>query len=277
MSETSGGQQLTNQSGTAVVDEAQEKENLKKAEVLPPQYWPQVDHLVTEDDTPVDNIFSERQQRLLVETLYISGQKITQERPFVALANVGLFYGIYEPPLVPDVLLSFDVSLPEEVWQKRHRSYFVWEYGKPPELVVEIVSNIKGEEAERKLHTYARIGIAFYVIFDPENYLKQGVLRVYQLSGSVYKLSAPDCLTSISLGLTLWHGEYEGFKGTWLRWCDCQGNLLLTGFELNEKERMRTEKAQQQAEKERTRAEQAELKNKRLIAQLQKLGIKPEE
>ena len=228
-----------------------------------------------------------------------------RDRPFVALANVGLFYGIYEPPLVPDVLLSFDVSLPEEVWQKRHRSYFVWEYGKPPELVVEIVSNIKGEEAERKLHTYARIGIAFYVIFDPENYLKQGVLRVYQLSGSVYKLSAPECLTSISLGLTLWHGEYEGLKGTWLRWCDCQGNLLLTGFELNEKERMRTEKAQQQAEKERkkaeqaqqqaekerkkakqveqqaekerTRAEQAELKNKRLIAQLQKLGIKPEE
>ena len=29
-------------------------------------------HIVTEDDTPVDNLFSERQMRLLVESLYVS-------------------------------------------------------------------------------------------------------------------------------------------------------------------------------------------------------------
>jgi len=36
---------------------------------LPPELWPEVEHLVTEDDTPVDNIFSEKQQRLLTESL----------------------------------------------------------------------------------------------------------------------------------------------------------------------------------------------------------------
>jgi len=29
-------------------------------ELLPPEFWPNVDDLVTEDDTPVDNIFSEK-------------------------------------------------------------------------------------------------------------------------------------------------------------------------------------------------------------------------
>jgi hypothetical protein len=30
---------------------------------------PNVEHLLTEDDTPVDNIFSEKQQRLPIDTL----------------------------------------------------------------------------------------------------------------------------------------------------------------------------------------------------------------
>jgi hypothetical protein len=47
------------------------------------------DDLVTEDDEPVDNIFSEKQQRLLTESLY-NGWK--PEQSFLTLANVGLFY-----------------------------------------------------------------------------------------------------------------------------------------------------------------------------------------
>jgi hypothetical protein len=70
---------------------------------------------VTEDDTRVDNIFSERQQRLLTEPLYATAQFPGGERSFVALANVGLFYALRQPPLVPDMLLSLNVRLPEEV------------------------------------------------------------------------------------------------------------------------------------------------------------------
>ncbi|MCU0391602.1 MAG: hypothetical protein MUE81_10835, partial [Thermoflexibacter sp.] len=53
---------------------------------------PNVEHLVTEDDTPVDNIFSEKQQRLLVDTLF--SENPFGERPFIASANVGIYYGI---------------------------------------------------------------------------------------------------------------------------------------------------------------------------------------
>ena len=40
-----------------------------------------------------------------------------------------------------------------------HRSYFVQEHGKPPDVVVEIVSNRRGCEDSNKLEGYARIRV----------------------------------------------------------------------------------------------------------------------
>jgi hypothetical protein len=77
---------------------------------------PDISHLVTEDDTAVDNLVSEKQQRLLVECLYSSFET---ETPFLATANVGLFYGLKQPPLVPDVMLSLDVEIAED-WEKKN-------------------------------------------------------------------------------------------------------------------------------------------------------------
>src|SRR5438876_4869225 len=130
---------------------------------LPPELWPKVDHLVTEDGTPVASIFPEKQRRLLCEALYASWKR---PGPFLAMANVGLFYGIRLPPLVPDVLVSLDVEPPKEPWPNTSRSYFCWEHGKPPELVVEIVSNKQGDELGGKLKTYATIGVAYYVVYN---------------------------------------------------------------------------------------------------------------
>ena len=112
------------------------------SETLPPGIRPNVDHLSTEDDTPVHNIFSEKQQRLLTEALYASWKP---EVPFLVMANVGLFHGINLPPFVPDVLLSLNVEAPANLFPKSNRSYFVWEYGKPPNVVVEVVSNREGK------------------------------------------------------------------------------------------------------------------------------------
>ena len=124
-------------------------------DAYPEDIWPDVDDLVTEDDTPVDNIFSEKQQRLLTEPLYSDGL----DRPFAAMANVGLFYQTHQPPLVPDMLLSLGVAIPADVWSKSHRAYFVWEFGKPPEVVIEVVSNREGHELGSKLVDYAAIGV----------------------------------------------------------------------------------------------------------------------
>ena len=220
-----------------------------------------VDNLVTEDDTPVDNLFSEKQQRLLTEPLYsswtppASAEQPTTPRPFIAAANVGIFASIHEPPLVPDVFLSLDVRVAENYYEKRHRSYFFWEFGKAPEVVIEIVSNTKGNEAGSKLRDYARIGILYYVVYDPTKQLSAQVLQVYELQVGHYQPRTDQYFPHVGLGVTLWTGSYEGQTDTWLRWCDVQGQVIPTG-----------------AERAAREAERAE----RLAAQLRALGVDPE-
>jgi hypothetical protein len=248
------------------------------------------ENVITEDDEPVDNIFSEKQQRLLTESLYNAWQGPSRDRSFIALANVGLFYSPQKSPLVPDVLVSLDVELPDDIWKKAHRSYFISKYGKPPEVVIEVVSNRKGKEDEEKLQEYALAGVRYYVIFDPKKQLKKSSLRFYELRHGVYVKRKEHWLAGAQLGLTLWKGTYENRTETWLRWCDKAGQLMLTGQEATAKERQRAEQEQQRAEQERQRAEQeqqraeqeqqrAEQERQRaekLAAQLRALGIEPD-
>jgi Uma2 family endonuclease len=245
---------------------------------LPAELHPKVDHLVTEDDTPVDNIFSEKQQRLLVEPLYSCWQGPGQNRSFIALSNVGLFFGIRQPPFVPDMLLSLDVRLPADLWPKSHRSYFVWEFGKPPDVVVEVVSNREGGEDSDKWVGYARIGVHYYVIYDPEKRLGENVLQAFQLEGMAYRpLDEPIGLPGVELGLRLWQGVYEDHENTWLRWADAEGQLIPTGAEQSHQQRQRAEQEQQRADQEQQRAEQQQQRADRLAEQLRRLGAEPEE
>ena len=265
---------------------------------LPPECLPDYDLIVTEDDTPVENIFSERQAQLLSDPLHASWSGPGPGRSFQCMANVGLFFAVKQPPLVPDFLLSLDVKMPDDVWPKENRSYFIWNYGKAPDLVIEIVSNTEGGEADVKRQKYAQIGISYYVIFDPLNQLKGGVLQVFALRGRIYEPIAPDFLPDIGLGLTLWKGHYAEMRGEWLRWCDRSGRLLLTGNELSIQERQRADQEQQhaiherqradqerqraiqerqRADQEQQRADQERQRAERLAAQLQALGIKPAE
>jgi Uma2 family endonuclease len=118
---------------------------------------PDIQGLITEDDTPVDNLPSEKQQRLLTEPLYSAWAGPGAGRLFLAAANVGIFYQARHPAIVPDMFLRLDVQVADDWWQREHRSYFLWDFGKPPELVLEIVSNTVGEEDGQKKHTYAQI------------------------------------------------------------------------------------------------------------------------
>jgi len=195
-----------------------------------------VDHLVTEDDTPVDNVYSEKQQRLLTEPLYSSPAWAGEGRRFIALANVGLFYAVRRPPYVPDMLLSLDVELPADLWPKSHRSYFVWEYGKPPDAIIEVVSNDEGGEDDEKLAGYAKVGVRYYVIYDPQQMLSSQTLRGFELRGSGYRpLDEPFWLPGVELGLGLWQGRYEDHEDMWLRWIDAKGKPILTGAERAER------------------------------------------
>ncbi|TVP62667.1 MAG: Uma2 family endonuclease [Leptolyngbya sp. LCM1.Bin17] len=223
---------------------------------------PDVEHLVIEDETPVDNFLSAKLQRLLVEILYSSWPSLGMTRPFVADADIGIFASVNQPPIVPDVFVALDVEAPQDFRQKRNRTYLVWEFGKSPDVVVEIVSNREGNELGRKLGDYERLGVSYYLVFDPLQQLGDELLQVFGLHEGQYVPLAEPWLEQVGLGLTLWEGEFEGVTTTWLRWCDRHGKLLPTGAE--------------RAEQERLRADQAEAKAARLQARLQALGIELE-
>ena len=234
-----------------------------------------VENLVTEDDEPVDNLLSAKQQRLLVEPLYSSWTPPPAEgasdarRIFLADANVGLFISPYKPPLVPDMFLSLDVKPHKDWHDKQHRSYFFWQFGKPPEVAVEIVSNRKGHELGTKLHDYAQFGIGHYIVYDPFHRLSEQTLYTFKLDGERYKESKIEDLASVGLSLMLWTGEFEMETGEWLRWCDAHGNLIPTGAERARREAERADREAQRADRETQRAE-------KMAAKLRDMGVDPE-
>lgn len=201
---------------------------------LPQPLPPDISALVIEDDQPVDSLYSEKLQRLLTNALYAS---FKPGIPFLVTANVGLFYALKTNPLVPDVMLSLGVSAPVNFERREDRTYFVWEMGKPPEVAIEIVSNRKGHELGSKLTAYAHAGVSYYVVYDPLQQLKEldgSRLAIFERQGSQFVPYDFTWMPDVGLGLTLWQGSYEGVTVEWLRWCDQEGRILLTGEERSE-------------------------------------------
>ena len=244
-----------------------------------------VSHIITEDDTPVDNPFSEKQMRLLTEPLYSNWNPGV---PFVAMANVGLFFALNSPPLVPDTLVALDVAQPDDLLPKENRAYFTWLYGKVPDIVVEIVSNRAGDELTRKMKSYAHMGVPYYVVYDPEGHIQTPALQCFWLDPAVqstrriYRRMSDACLAGASLGLVEWKGLYEGKDAPWIRWVDEKGLMIPTGAEQAAKERLRADaerriasEERRIADEERNHAENERRKSELLAAKLRELGFDP--
>ncbi len=268
--------------------------------------------LVTEDDEPVDNPLSEKHQRLSTRPLHASWTGPGPGRPFLAMANVGMYETPKSSPIVPDMFLSLDVDLPSDIRKKGNRAYTFWRYGKAPELVMEIVSPTKGSELDKKKDLYERLGILHYVVFDPWLLLrKQQMVWVFTMDSisKRYKEQQQQgnvwWFPTINLGLTLWKGTFERMHATWLRWCYANRQVVPTGEERAQQEaearkreadaRKRADaRAKREAERAKLADERARLADedrkqaderakqeseraKRLADQLRALGIDPEE
>lgn len=214
------------------------------AAALDSELVPNIDKLVIDNDEPVASQFVEKQQRLLTEPLYDSWSG--SGRSFKVFANVGLFYALRQPPVVPDVMLALDVPASADLSKKENRSYFMWIMEKRPEVIIEIVSDRRGGEESDKKARYAQIGVPYYAVFDPERHLSQDVLRIYRLQAARYQDLEGVWLEDAGLGLTMWEGEFEAHKGRWLRWCDRNGHVIPTGRERAEAERQRAERLAEQ-------------------------------
>ncbi|MDY6806890.1 MAG: Uma2 family endonuclease [Cyanobacteriota bacterium] len=193
--------------------------------------YPDTSNMILEDDEPLDSFINEKQQRLLT-TVFYSGAELPIQKPFVAAANVGLFATPAKAGIAPDAFLSLGIHAGEDWWQRKVRSYLFWEFGKPPDIVIEVISPTPGNELGSKLTDYADLRIPYYVVYDPLKKVGENTLRVFELRGRSYvpksNYQFPDC----NIGLTLWTGTFEDINGTWLRWCYPDGKVIPTGDEL---------------------------------------------
>ena len=202
------------------------------------------------------------------------------ERVFVA-SDLNLYYdpqntGWYKRP---DWFAVVGVSRLYQ-GQDLRLSYVLWQEGKRPMVVIELISpGTQNEDLGRresqgkqpgKWQVYEQIlGVPYYITFNRYN---NDELQAFQLVGSRYhsmelakdRVWMPD----LKLGLGLCRGEYRGKERQWLRWYDAQGNWIPTETE-------RIQQAEQRAEQAEQRAEQAEQRAEELVQRLRELGIEP--
>ncbi|MDY6806891.1 MAG: Uma2 family endonuclease [Cyanobacteriota bacterium] len=193
--------------------------------------YPDTSNMILEDDEPLDSFINEKQQRLLT-TVFYSGAELPIQKPFVAAANVGLFATPAKAGIAPDAFLSLGIHAGEDWWQRKVRSYLFWEFGKPPDIVIEVISPTPGNELGSKLTDYADLRIPYYVVCDPLKKVGENTLRVFELRGRSYVPKSNSKFPDCNIGLTLWTGTFEDINATWLRWCYPDGKVIPTGDEL---------------------------------------------
>jgi Uma2 family endonuclease len=237
-----------------------------------PRYLPTADELPCSDDTPVDNELQEIIPSLLKSILQILW---AERMDWFFGIDMGIYTHPEQPPIVPDGFLSLNV---ERFYDEELRpSYTLWEEKVPPVFVLEVVSTTPGGEYTTKLDEYTRMGVLYYVIYNPKRRRKPR-LEMYKLVNGLYELqhSNPLWMPEIGLGIGSDRANYGGLVREWLYWYDEHNRRYPTPYEQIELEReqvrlerQQTELANQKAEAERQRAE-------RLAAKLRDLGIEPD-
>jgi Uma2 family endonuclease len=234
------------------------------------------------EESGLPDVFHDLQPQLLSQTLRLVDYGSDN---YCDASDLNLYYDP-EHPLWhkrPDWMLSVGVP-----WlyggQDLRLSYVTWQEGKGPEVVVEFLS--PGTERE-DLGRFFRPGDALSAVQPPltsppgklevyERYLQvphyivysrySQTLRYFKLVAGRYQEQplAPQppliWLPDLQLGLGIWSGEFQRTPGQWLRWCDQDGDWLLT-----------------ETEQERQAKEQEQRRANRLAARLRELGIDPEQ
>ena len=209
---------------------------------------PSTEELPCSDDIPVDN----EEQNLRPNILLFLITSIWANRSDWFF---GVDMGVYHTtgphikvPVVPDAFLSLGVE--RKKGGKSRRSYAVWEEnGVVPILTLEMVSHSPGGEYEEKIEIYRKLGVLYYVIYNPEFWQRDRhqPLEIYKLVEGEYQLQIgePYWMTEIGLGIGRHRGEIGSIEQEFLCWYDQQNNRYLRPEERAQQERQRAEKLAQ--------------------------------
>jgi Uma2 family endonuclease len=213
------------------------------------EYLPTSDELLSSDDIPVDN----EDQNFVPNILLFLLEYLWKNREDWFF---GVDMGIYHTtglnprvPVVPDGFLSLGVERRKGGGSRN--SYVVWEeQGVAPMLTLEVVSQTAGGEYEEKLATYAKLGVKYYVIYNPRFWRRDGhlPLEVYKLADGFYQLQIgePFWMPEIGLGIGRCMLPSDPLEREILSWFDEKGNRHLSA---EEQERYRAEQEQKQRER----------------------------
>ncbi|MEL7144625.1 MAG: Uma2 family endonuclease [Cyanobacteria bacterium J06631_9] len=233
------------------------------------QLLPSTEDLPCSDDTPVDN----EDQNLLPNLLLILLNHLWSDRmDWYFGADMAIYHttGVsHLVPVVPDGFLSLGVERKKD--GKSRKSYAVWEEQDiVPIMTLEMVSHKPGGEYDRKIETYAKLGVLYYVIYNPEFWQRDRhqPFEVYKLVSGTYQLQIgePYWMPEVGLGIGRAQKEFGGLPQEMLTWYDENGKPHLS----------EAEKAQQEAEKAQQEAEKATQKQAQLEAFLKSQGFDPD-
>ncbi|BDI19596.1 hypothetical protein ANSO36C_53980 [Nostoc cf. commune SO-36] len=199
---------------------------------------PSTEELACSDDIPVDN----EDQNFLPNILLFLLTSIWATRTDWFF---GVDMAIYHTtganarvPIVPDGFLSLGVD--RKKGGKSRRSYAVWEENEVvPIVTLEMVSHSPGTEYDEKLEIYRKLGVLYYIIYNPEYWQRDRhqPFEIYKLVDKNYQLQIgePYWMPEVGLGIGRHQGVIGGIGQEFLSWYDEQGNRYLTAEEKAEK------------------------------------------
>ena len=164
------------------------------------------------DDKPVDN----EDQNLLPNLLLLLLNSLWAKRmDWFFGVDMAVYYDVDRPrvPIVPDAFLSLGVARKKD--GESRLSYSVWNDGAVPTMALEMVSHKLGGEYEEKPAIYQKMGVLYYVVYNPKYYQrdKHEPFEVYRLESGQYRLqeSEPYWMPEVGLGI----GRHQG-RGGWI-------------------------------------------------------------
>lgn len=233
---------------------------------------PSTEDLPCSDDTPVDN----EDQNLLPNLLLLSLASLWSTRmDWFFAVDMAVYHttGISpKVPVVPDAFLSLGVE--RKKGGKSRKSYAVWEEsGTVPTFVLEMVSHRYNDEYGEKMELYARLGVMYYVVYNPEYWQRHlhQPFEVYKLEKDSYQLQIgePYLMSEVGIGIGRGQQVVGGIEQEVLLWHDAKGKAYPLSEQIIAELQTSIKAERQRAEAERQRAD-------RLAAYLQSQGIDPD-
>ena len=255
-------------------------------------HLPTSEELPCSDETPVDNELQNLIPNLLLNILAFLWQ---ERQDWFFGVDMGIYYQQEAESedyklIIPDGFLS--IGVPKRSRKNGRLSYVLWEEKVSPILVIEVVSKSYNDEYEEKLERYEKLGILYYLIYNPNHWRrdKHQPLELYRLEEGEYVLQTgePYWLPEIGLGIGRGQSNYVAWEREWLLWYDQNGEAYPIAEEVIEKEQQRAEEAEARVEKAEARVEEAEAiieqekqlreeQQRQTVRQLFSLSLNPEQ